>query len=30
MENFSNGDDLADPGDVGKWGTFTVTQKNCN
>lgn len=30
MENPNNGDDLADPSDIGTGGSFTVTQHNCN
>lgn len=30
MENFNNGDDLADPSGIGGGGYFTVTQHNCN
>jgi Peptidase A4 family len=30
MENFNNGDDLADPSTIGSDGYFTVTQHHCN
>jgi hypothetical protein len=30
MYNFSDGNQLASPSTVGKWGTFSVAQYNCN
>lgn len=30
MENFNNGDILADPSSIGSDGFFTVTQHHCN